>query len=90
MKMSPEKRAEIIDAYFSDQGAKYSLTRTHMNSCDFSVDHYSYAPVKNDTLLKAFTIKPDEDDVIPVIKLAQKVPVQDLKLLLRLGQRHHG
>ena len=81
MKMSPEKRAEIIDAYFSDQGAKYSLTRTHMNSCDFSVDHYSYAPVKNDTLLKAFTIKPDEDDVIPVIKLAQKSSSSGFKII---------
>ncbi|MFB1002815.1 MAG: glycosyl hydrolase family 30, partial [Bacteroidia bacterium] len=43
-KLSPAKRKEVIEAYFGDDGAKYSLTRTHMNSCDFSLDHYSYTP----------------------------------------------
>lgn len=81
MKMSPEKRAEVIDAYFSDQGAKYSLTRTHMNSCDFSLSQYSYAPVENDTLLQAFSIKPDEDDIIPIIKLAQKSSRSGFKII---------
>ena len=35
--MSDTKRKEIIDAYFSENGSNYSLTRTHMNSCDFSL-----------------------------------------------------
>ena len=35
-KLSKENRKKIIDAYFSEDGAHYSLTRTHMNSCDFS------------------------------------------------------
>ena len=38
--LSPENRTEIIDAYFGEEGAAYSLTRTHMNSCDFSVANY--------------------------------------------------
>ena len=29
--MSKERRKEIIDAYFSEKGSNYSLTRTHMN-----------------------------------------------------------
>ncbi|MBT8310389.1 MAG: hypothetical protein HKO72_11770 [Flavobacteriaceae bacterium] len=40
-KLSKENRKRIIDAYFSKDGANYSLTRTHMNSCDFSVSNYS-------------------------------------------------
>ena len=43
--MSPEKRDQIIKAYFSNEGAAYSLTRTHMNSCDFSLSNYSYTAV---------------------------------------------
>ena len=33
--MSPEQRQRILEAYFAPAGANYSLTRTHMNSCDF-------------------------------------------------------
>ena len=35
--LGKENRKKIIDAYFSKEGANYSLTRTHMNSCDFSL-----------------------------------------------------
>ena len=35
-KISKKNRDTIIEAYFGESGAKYSLTRTHMNSCDFS------------------------------------------------------
>ena len=42
-KVSKENREIIIEAYFGESGAKYSLTRTHMNSCDFSISQYSYA-----------------------------------------------
>ena len=31
--LSKENRNKIIEAYFGESGAKYSLTRTHMNSC---------------------------------------------------------
>ena len=34
-RLSKQNRQRIIDAYFSEKGAHYSLTRTHMNSCDF-------------------------------------------------------
>jgi glucosylceramidase len=40
--LSKAKRAEVIRRYFSPDGASYSLTRTHINSCDFSLKPYSY------------------------------------------------
>ena len=48
-KLSPRTKHQVMAAYFSDSGAQYSLTRTHMNSCDFSLNHYSYTPMINDT-----------------------------------------
>ncbi|MEO1623961.1 MAG: glycosyl hydrolase family 30, partial [Bacteroidota bacterium] len=33
-RLSKENRDKIIDAYFGEEGARYSLTRTHINSCD--------------------------------------------------------
>ena len=68
-KLSEKNRKEIIDAYFSREGANYSLTRTHMNSCDFSLTNYSYTPTP-DKELKDFSVKEDKDDLIPMIKAA--------------------
>ena len=34
-KLSKKNRDTILKAYFGKEGAGYSLTRTHMNSCDF-------------------------------------------------------
>ena len=40
--LSENNRNKVLEAYFGEGGARYSLTRTHMNSCDFSLSNYSY------------------------------------------------
>ncbi len=80
-KLSKENREKILKAYFSEEGANYSLTRTHINSCDFSLGHYSYAPVSDDIELKNFSIKEDLDDIIPMIKDAQKISKNGFKII---------
>jgi glucosylceramidase len=76
-----ENRQAILEAYFGSEGANYSLTRTHMNSCDFSLGQYSYAPVVDDMQLEHFTIDEDRDDVIPMIKDAQAISQDGFKIL---------
>lgn len=66
-------REKIINAYFSETGANYSLTRTHINSCDFSLYQYAYNNVPGDTALQQFDIGEDRKGIIPMIKAAQKV-----------------
>ncbi|WP_139957145.1 glycoside hydrolase family 30 protein [Flavicella sediminum] len=78
--LSKKNRDTILEAYFSKKGANYSLTRTHMNSCDFSLSQYSYSPVEGDTALKHFTIKEDLDDLIPMIKDALKISEDGFKI----------
>ena len=80
-RMSPGKRQEIITAYFSEQGANYSLTRTHINSCDFSLSQYSYAPVPGDRNLEHFSIDEDRADLIPMIQEAQKTSREGFKII---------
>ncbi|MCW3785767.1 glycoside hydrolase family 30 protein [Plebeiibacterium sediminum] len=75
------KRQEVIDAYFGNEGAAYSLTRTHINSCDFSLGNYSYAPIEGDTALTSFSVKEDMDDLIPMIKDALAVSKDGFKIL---------
>ena len=79
-KLSKKNRDTIIQAYFSREGANYSLTRSHMNSCDFSISQYSYSPVEDDMELKHFTIEEDKDDLIPFIKDAMKASKDGFKI----------
>ncbi|WP_415374278.1 glycoside hydrolase family 30 protein [Patiriisocius sp. Uisw_017] len=80
-RVSKTNRQKILDAYFSEAGANYSLTRTHMNSCDFSLSHYSYAPVDGDKDLKNFSIAEDIDDLIPMIKDAMATSTAGFKII---------
>ncbi|MCZ4694627.1 glycosyl hydrolase family 30 [Ancylomarina euxinus] len=76
-----KNRDIILDAYFGSEGARYSLTRTHINSCDFSLSNYSYAPVAGDLALENFSIKEDLDDIIPMIKDAMELSEDGFKIL---------
>jgi glucosylceramidase len=80
-KLSPENRNEVLEAYFGDNGARYSLTRTHINSCDFSLSQYSYAPVAGDTTLENFSIQEDMDDIVPMIKDAMAISSDGFKII---------
>ena len=80
-KLSSKNRDTILSAYFSKEGANYSLTRTHMNSCDFSLSNYSYSPVENDVELKHFSIQEDKDDLIPMIKDAKKISEDGFQII---------
>lgn len=79
-KLSKLKREELLKAYFSAEGANYSLTRTHINSCDFSLGNYSYA-TENDPELNNFSINEDKDDLIPMIKQAMAISENGFKIL---------
>lgn len=79
--LSKGKRDTILEAYFGESGARYSLTRTHINSCDFSLKNYSYAEVEGDTALKNFSIQEDKDDIIPLIKDAMSISKEGFKII---------
>lgn len=80
-KMSPEKRQEILDAYFTPgKGLEYSLCRTHINSCDFSTGNYAYAETDGDTELRNFDIGRDRKALVPLIKEAEKAKGGKFKL----------
>jgi glucosylceramidase len=79
--LSQANREKILEAYFGESGARYSLTRTHMNSCDFSLSNYSYAPVPGDIHLEHFSIKEDMDDIIPMIREAMAISKDGFKII---------
>ena len=79
--LSPTSRERILQAYFGEDGARYSLTRTHINSCDFSLSNYSYAPVADDVKLEYFSLVEDMDDLIPLIKEAMAISKDGFKII---------
>lgn len=80
-RLSKENRDKILEAYFGDEGARYSLTRTHISSCDFSLNNYTYAPIENDMNLDHFTIQEDQDDIIPMIKDAMAISKEGFNII---------
>ena len=79
-KLPEKEQANIIRNYFStDAGIGYTLGRTHINSCDFSSDSYSYANA-SDTALKSFSISHDKKYRIPFIKAALKMANNNIKI----------
>lgn len=81
-KLPPEVRTEVLKAYFDVQsGHGYTLCRTHMNSCDFSLGNYAYSEMPGDVELKHFSIERDRLQLIPMIKEAMQVAGHPIKLL---------
>jgi glucosylceramidase len=80
-KMPPDLRQEILEAYFSPgTGNAYSICRTHINSCDFSLGNYAYTEVDDDVDLKHFSIEHDRQSLIPMIREAIDLTGGQLKL----------
>ncbi len=70
--LSPEARSEVIRRYYDPkEGIGYTLARTHINSCDFSLGEWALDPVAGDTSLSHFSLDPMRRWVIPLIRDAQ-------------------
>ena len=80
-KMPAQIQNEILNAYFNlNSGHGYSLCRTHINSCDFSLGNYAYTEVAGDVNLEHFSIERDRRALIPLIKAAMDVSESNFKL----------
>jgi glucosylceramidase len=81
-KLPPDRREEVLRAYFSpSQGHGYTLCRTHINSCDFSLGNYAYTEVEGDVELEHFSIDRDRRSLIPLIRDAVSLSGGSLRLL---------
>lgn len=63
-----ELRAQVIRRYYDPQiGIGYTLARTHINSCDFSLGSWALDPVAGDLGLRHFSLEPMRAWVLPLI-----------------------
>jgi len=94
--LAPDQRREVMENIYGEAGANFSLTRTHVGACDFSVEgKYSYADVPGDSSLKSFTIAPDRAGFDPERYPGIQDPDFDLlpmiheALAIKEGQEDH-
>lgn len=81
-KLPPERQAEVLRAYFDpQQGHGYTMGRTHINSCDFSLGNYACDDVPGDVELKHFSLARERQALLPFIKAALSTAGAPLKLL---------
>ncbi|MDP1580347.1 MAG: glycoside hydrolase family 30 protein [Candidatus Didemnitutus sp.] len=70
--LTSEKRREVIYRYYHPrEGIGYTLARTHLNSCDFSLNLWSLAEVPGDYDLHHFTLDPMRRWVMSLLHDAQ-------------------
>ncbi len=88
-------RKEVLKRLFSpSEGAGFSLTRTHINSSDYSNNHYTYVK-EGDTALASFSIYEDmkgftgeENEQVKGVELVEAS--YDLIPMIREAQNIHG
>jgi len=71
--ITPERRAEVLRRYYDPvDGIGYTLARTHMNSCDFSLNMWALDEVPGDYDLHHFSLAPMRAWVLPLLKEASE------------------
>jgi glucosylceramidase len=78
-----EKRREILRRYYDPQeGIGYTLARTHINSCDFSLNIWSLDDTPGDFYLHQFSLAPMRKWLLPLLHDAQNIAGADRFKLL--------
>jgi glucosylceramidase len=81
-KLPEDRQQEILRAYFDPQnGIGYTLGRTHIHSCDFSSESYTYVK-DGDKQLSSFDISHDLKYRIPFIKAAMAATGNHFRLFV--------
>ena len=76
--LPPDERMKILRRYYDPkEGIGYTLARTHLNSCDFSLSMWSLTPTPGDYDLHDFTLEPMRRWMMPLIHDARKVAGPD-------------
>ncbi len=82
--LDPPQRREVMAAIYGEQGANFTLARTHIGSCDFSVEgKYSYLEAPGDTAFASFSIAPDSQGFDPEVHPGIKDPHYDLLPMIK-------
>jgi len=80
--LSPSEQQRVLEHYFGEEHARYSVVRTHLDSCDFSLDQYQALGVDDDESFASFSLARDEQYILPMLRRAQEVAGRPLEIML--------
>ncbi|MGL5978371.1 MAG: glycoside hydrolase family 30 protein [Erysipelotrichaceae bacterium] len=78
-KLNEEQQDMFINAYFSMQGAGYTIGRSHINSCDFGLGNYACI---EEPSLDGFQLEREHKYLLPLLKKANQTAKQPIELML--------
>lgn len=81
-KMSEAKQNEVLQAYFGVDGNRYRFARMAIDSCDFSLGNYSAVTDSGDQELATFSLKRDEEYILPLLRKAQEICGEPIEIML--------
>jgi len=80
--LSHAQRTKVLHAYFHPtEGLGYNLARTHINSCDFSINSWALNDTPGDHSLEHFTLDPMRRWIMPLLHEARAIAGFDLRFL---------
>lgn len=77
--LSKDGQAAVIELLFGKSGLGYTLGRTHINSCDFCVQSYSFDDTEDDFMLEDFDTEVTHDlesGMVDMMLLAQHMNIE--------------
>lgn len=81
-KLKKKEQEEVLEKYFGEDGLRYHFVRTHIDSCDFSLGNYTAMDDPDDREMKSFSLKRDEEYILPLLRRARSIKGEDFDLML--------
>lgn len=99
-RLGEENKKKVLELYFGENGNRYNMVRSHIDSCDFSLGMYAAMDNPEDTKMESFSLARDEEYILPLLKAAQSTRGEALDIMLSPwsppafmktnGNRKHG
>ena len=80
--MPAPQQEVILDAYFGPGGLQYTWGRTHMDSCDFSLEQYEAVSDPGDTQLASFSLERANRNILPMLTRANAKAGKPLAVMM--------
>ena len=80
--LTEDKQNEVLRAnYCPENGNGYKFTRTHINSCDFSLENWACVPEIDDEQLTSFSFERTASYLVPLLSKAKNFCGEDVRVI---------
>ncbi len=81
-KLPEDVRESVLQGYFGPDGLGYTLGRTPIDSCDFSLGNHSAVADPADTDFTTMNLEREETYILPYVRRAQQIAGRDVRLMI--------